>query len=77
MPPCSRDANCTLTICCRDVLQEILNATEAYLREMRVPHYAVFGTLLGGIRSNAIIEYTSDVDIAVERIPPRSVPKTA
>ena len=66
MPPCSRDANCTLTICCRDVLQEILNATEAYLREMRVPHYAVFGTLLGGIRSNAIIEYTSDVDIAVE-----------
>jgi hypothetical protein len=33
---------------------------------MRVPHYAVFGTLLGGIRSNAIIEYTSDVDIAVE-----------
>lgn len=70
MPPCSRDKNCSSpkasTICCHSVLQEILDATEAYLEELNVPHYVFFGTLLGGVRSRSIIDYTSDIDIAVE-----------
>ena len=68
-PPCSRDPNCTsssASTCCWELLQELLEASDSYLNERRVPYYVFWGTLLGSMRDGRIIPYTSDVDLVVE-----------
>ena len=69
-PPCSREDKCSEQghdRCCVDVLQELLEASNEFLKLHNLSYYAFWGTLLGSVRNDSIIPYTSDVDLVVER----------
>ena len=69
-PPCSREDNCSdpgFVRCCVDLLQELLEASDEFLKLHNLSYYVFWGTLLGSVRNDSIIPYTSDVDLVVER----------
>lgn len=52
-------------ICCSAVLGKMLRDFKLALNTLGVEYRVVFGTLLGGVRSKAIIPWTHDIDIAL------------
>ena len=70
--PCSKLDNCTthnpraLDKCCSMVIEQLLRGLHDFLREKGVSFYVMFGTLLGARRDEAIIPWTSDLDVVVE-----------
>lgn len=52
-------------ICCSVVLGEMLVDFAKALNKLGLPYRVVYGTLLGAVRSQAIIPWTYDIDIAI------------
>lgn len=53
-------------ICCSVVLTQMLQAIVAVFTKLDIKYRLLYGTLLGAVRSGAIIPYTHDVDLAVD-----------
>ena len=61
----SRDINTFRPICCSAVLGELLDDIVWAMDTLNIEYRIVYGTLLGAVRSRAIIPWTHDVDIAL------------
>ena len=62
----SRDiTNIFRPICCRIVLGELLDDIVWAMNTLNIEYRIVYGTALGAVRSQAIIPWTNDVDIAI------------
>ena len=54
-------------ICCSAVLGQMLADFTLALNRLGLEYRVIYGTLLGGVRSQAIIPWTHDVDIAISK----------
>ena len=54
-------------ICCDIVMDDILAATVDALNKVGIDYRVVYGTLLGAVRSRALIPYSDDVDVAIHK----------
>lgn len=54
-------------ICCSVVLGKMLKDVTDVFVKLGIKHRVVYGTLLGAVRNKAIIPWTHDVDISLER----------
>ena len=53
-------------ICCSVVLSQMLQAIVSVFDKLGIEYRLLYGTLLGAVRSGAIIPYTHDLDFAVD-----------
>lgn len=54
-------------ICCDVIMDDILSATVGAMNQVGIEYRIVYGTLLGAVRSQAIIPYSEDVDLAIHK----------
>lgn len=54
-------------ICCDAVMDDLLGATVRAMNEIGMDYRVTYGTLLGAVRSKAIIPYSDDIDLAVHK----------
>lgn len=54
-------------ICCDVVMDDILAATVDAMNKLGIDYRVVYGTLLGAVRSRALIPYSDDVDVAIHK----------
>lgn len=54
-------------ICCDVVMDDILSATVDAMNKIGIDYRVVYGTLLGAVRSQALIPYSDDVDVAIHK----------
>ena len=54
-------------ICCDVVMDDILSSTVDAMNKVGIDYRVVYGTLLGAVRSQALIPYSDDVDIAIHK----------
>lgn len=70
-PTASRSSNLLVTdgfpICCDVVMDKLLVATIKAMNKIGMGYRATYGTLLGAARSEAIIPYSDDIDLAVRK----------
>lgn len=47
--------------------QECLQALHNFFSEVKIPYFAIFGTLLACVRNHALFSYDNDIDVAIHR----------
>ncbi|CAD7959129.1 unnamed protein product [Amoebophrya sp. A120] len=72
-PQCSRDYPAcrnsffTNLPCCSDLMFVMLADVAELLEKLHIPYFLLYGTLLGGVRDQDIIQHTQDIDLVVDR----------